>query len=243
MIKAFIIHLERANEREAQLANLATALPVPSDIITAIDGQGLNPERIAQYYRRHLHKPTYPFALSRNEIACFLSHRKAWKAIIEQNCASGLILEDDASIGVDFAEAFALASQFMTADNFIRLPHRNRERGRVLAEKGNACLIQPDVVGLGQVAYLVSREAAGALLEATKIFDRPVDVLLQMFWLTKIRPLSILPSGISEISGQIGGSTLHQKRMMGEKARRELLRPLYRWRIAQISKKYNEVKR
>jgi len=240
MIKAFIIHLERAKEREAQVANLQAALLMPSDIVPAIDAQGLNADEMTQCYRRSLHKPAYPFALSANEIACFLSHRQVWRLIVEQKCAGSLILEDDANIGADFAAAFALACRSLTADTFIRLPHRLREQGQLLAHEGGARLIKPDVVGLGQVAYLISREAAATLLEATEVFDRPVDVLLQMFWLTKVRPLSILPSGISEISAQIGGSTLHKKLKIIEKAQRELLRPLYRWRIVRASKKYNQ---
>jgi len=234
-IKAFIIHLERAVARESQVAALKAALPIASEIVRAVDAQNLPVNEIMRVYRRHLYKPAYPFTLSENEIACFLSHRQAWAMIVEQGCDSGLILEDDAHIGVDFAAAFALAQEFMTPRSFFRFPHHQRERGETITQRDKVRLIQPLPVGLGQVAYLISREVAGQLLEVTEFFDRPVDVLLQMFWLTKVRPLTIHPSGIEEISAQLGGSTLHRKRTMAEKLRREILRPLYRWRIAYIS--------
>jgi len=240
-IKSFIIHLDRAQAREAQVARLRADLPIASEIVAAIDAQSLNADKVAHIYHRTIHQPAYPFALSRNEIACFLSHRQVWAMIVEQNCAAGLILEDDAHLDADFANAFALACDFMTEQHFIRFPHKLREKGEVLAERHGVRLIMPSVVGLGQVAYLVSRKAAEQLLASTMVFDRPVDVLLQMFWLTKVRPLSILPSGIREISAQIGGSSLHGKRTMREKWRREILRPLYRWRLARLSKKYTNV--
>jgi len=239
-VKAFIIHLERAVTRSRQVAALSAALPIASEIVCAVDAWALTAAEIANVYQPRLSQPFYPFTLSRNEVACFLSHRRAWAMMVEQNCDFGLFLEDDAAIGHDFADAFALAREFMTPHSFIRFPHHQRERGQALMIRDGIKIIQPVPVGLGQVAYLLSREAAQQLLSVTEIFDRPVDVLLQMFWLTKVRPLTIHPSGIEEISAQIGGSTLHHKRNRGEKVRREILRPLYRWRIARASKKYSE---
>jgi len=241
-IKAFILHLDRAVAREEQVKKLQQTLPITSEVVAAIDAHDLSVDQMAHVYRRHLYKPAYPFILSKNEVACFLSHRKIWAMIVEQGCAGGLILEDDAHLNGDFAEAFALASTFMTPRSFIRFPHHRRERGEVIASKGDIRLILPKVVGLGQVACLISREVAAQLLDRTEFFDRPIDVLLQMFWLTKVRPLSITPSGIEEISQQLGGSTLHQKRTMGTKLRREILRPLYRWRLAHFSRKYSTMR-
>jgi len=237
-IKAFIIHLERAHNRQPQVEKLMAALPVTAEIVPAVDGKNLADADVARYYQPRLHQPFYPFTLSINEIACFLSHRKAWTTLIEQGCTAGFILEDDAAIGDDFAAAFVLARTFMTPRSLIRFPHRAREKGKTLTQHGNVRLMMPQPAGLGQVAYLLSRSVAEQLLKVTETFDRPIDVALQMFWLTKIRPLSILPSGISEISPQLGGSTLHKKHRGVEKWRREILRPLYRWQIARCSRKY-----
>jgi len=237
-VRAFIIHLERARAREPHVELLKSALPVVSEIVMAVDAQELSCDEVARFYHRHIYRPTYPFILSQNEIACFLSHRKIWALIAKQDCDAGLILEDDAGLDAGFTKSFVLACDFIKKYHFIRLPHRMRETGSVLAERDGVRLILPQPVGLGQVAYLVSRQGAVQLLEMTQIFDRPIDVFLQMFWLTKLRPLSILPSGIREISAQIGGSTLHQKRTIGGKCRREILRPLYRWRLALACKKH-----
>jgi GR25 family glycosyltransferase involved in LPS biosynthesis len=86
------------------------------------------------------------------------------------------------------------------------------------------------------VAQLVSREAAIRLLKASERVDRPVDVLLQMAWATAVVPKSVVPSGIREISSCLGGSTLTQDRTWLSKCRHEILRPIYRTRIARYAK-------
>ena len=46
----------------------------------------------------------------RDRIGCFLSHRKAWKKIVEQKLDAGLILEDDIRISpLTFNKSFNFA--------------------------------------------------------------------------------------------------------------------------------------
>jgi len=239
-IKAFIIHLESAQERQAQVEKLCKILPIEAEIVQAVDARDLTVEEMAQFYQPHLYQPNYPFTLSYSEIACFLSHRKAWHRIVDSGDDFGLVLEDDVDMGTDFSTAFELVVDFATQRSLIRFPHKARESGQVITKRDDIGLIMPQVVGLGQVATFMSREVAQQLLAVTTKFDRPVDVILQMFWLSGIRPLTVIPSGISEISARIGGSTLHKKQNIFEKLRRELLRPLYRWQIKRLSQKYAE---
>lgn len=239
-IKAFIIHLERADSRLPQVDILRQTLPVPVEIITAVDGSTLTHENIEDFYRRYLYSPSYPFALSHNEIACFLSHRKAWQEIVTQELDGGFIIEDDVALTDSFSAAFALACEQMTAERFIRFPFREREDGAVLAEKNGVRLIRPQIVGLGQVAQLVGSQAAKHLLKKTATFDRPVDTTMQMFWETGIHPLSVLPGGVTEVSAHLGGSTIKKKRTMAERLVREVMRPLYRARVKALSQKNNK---
>lgn len=234
-IKGFVIHLERATGRRKHAETLCHALPFAAEIISAIDGQKLSDEEIAAVYQRHKYKPSYPFELSHSEIACFLSHRKAWQAIVDQNLDGGFILEDDVALDYNFLEGWALAAINFTPQHFIRFPFRIKEKGQKIAETATHKLIIPCPVGLGQVAQLVGRNAAEKLLIATEKFDRPVDTLMQLFWETGVHPLSLLPGGVSEISSKLGGSTVQRKRQAGDKLKREFLRPLYRFKIARLS--------
>jgi len=235
-VKAFIIHLERAIDRQPQVNELIQKLPIETDVVNAIDGRTLDNQTISRVYRRSVYRPRYPFPLSTNEIACFLSHRKVWREIIDQRLDAGLVLEDDVELTPDFAAAYSAACQILKADSFIRFPFRERESGRVVLTTEGVRVIEPVPVGLGMVAQLVGREAAQRLLSATEVFDRPVDTTAQMNWITGLKPLSVLPGGVKEISVQLGGSTIQKSRSLPDKLKREILRPLYRWKIKSRSR-------
>ncbi len=233
VIRGFIIHLDRARDRLPQVERLAAKLPVPSQIVEAVDGRALAAADIERIYRPRLQKPYYPFAMSTGEIACFLSHRKAWAAIVEQGIDAGLVFEDDVEIDDTFHAAFAAARICLKPGSFIRFPFRmGKEHGKCVLAQGETTVIQPRRVGLGMVAQLVSRDAAIRLLEATSVFDRPVDTTVQMSWFTRVSPLAVLPGGVREISGELGGSTIKSRKTLAERLARELLRPLYRAQIA-----------
>lgn len=238
LIKAFIIHLERATERRTQVAELISQLPVNAEIITAVDARQLSDAEIEQVYQPRLHKPYYPFRLNRNEIACFLSHRKTWQAIIDQGLDAALVLEDDVALTEDFPAAFSAACEALTHSGFIRLPFRpNRENGPTILSAKQINIIRPSPVGLGTIGQIITREAAQTLLDKTVAFDRPVDTFEQMNWITGLQPLAAVPSGVTEISASLGGSTLKQTRSLGHKLHREIMRPIYRSQVAAYSRK------
>lgn len=240
-VAAYIIHLARAESRAAQaeaLRRQLAAMPacLEAQILPARDAQNLTAAEIAAVYRRKIFAPFYPFQLKAAEIACFLSHRAAWQNLLDSGAPAGFISEDDMRPRANFSEAFALARAQIHNCGLIRFPHRDREKGSVIGQSGQTQLIRPRFIGLGAVAYMIDRRAAAKLLAATRHFDRPLDVFLQMFWVSGVRPGSLRPGGITEISAQLGGSTLTQQRSSpAEKLRRELRRPLYRAQIALLS--------
>ncbi|MEL4375112.1 glycosyltransferase family 25 protein [Brucella cytisi] len=213
-VKALIIHLARATHRRPSVDGLIEELPVETEIIDAVDGANLTDNDIAQVYKRHLHAPKYPFRLRRSEIACFLSHRKAWQAIVDQKLDAGLILEDDISLTTDFAEVFDIAQKQIEPGGFIRFPMRDdRESGPEVFSDGKV----RSPIGLRMMAQHVSYEAAETLFSVTGKFDRPVDTTVQMKWITGLQPHSIVPGGVKEISSMLGGSTVQQRKTSLEK--------------------------
>lgn len=246
-LKALIIHLARAEDRQEQVASLRAALPCPSEVVWAVDARA--PEMmaapgLAEAVPTHL-SPRYPYALRHTEVACFHSHRNGWQQIVDEGLEIALIFEDDIALDpVVFPAALRLALSVVQPGDVIRFPYKRREdAGRVIAQEGGITLREPQEVALGMQAQLVTREAAQRLLRATERFDRPVDCLLQMPWEHGARVLSVWPSGVSEHSADLGGSTIGHKALGWDKIRRELLRPLYRRRIASLSRTYFEGKR
>jgi GR25 family glycosyltransferase involved in LPS biosynthesis len=229
--EAFIIHLARATRRRPQVDLLISQLPLPTSVLDAVDGSTLGTEEIEAVYRRDLHRPHYPFALRKGEIGCFLSHRKAWQAIVDRGLDAGLIVEDDVEPDARlFGPTLALAMETIGPGDYIRFPYRSyTDKGAEVAKAGDVKLVEPGHVGLGMQMQLVGRQAAAELLKATQIFDRPVDTTIQMRWLTGARILAARPAPIRQIGHLLGGTVVQKKsKPLGEVLSREVKRAWYR---------------
>lgn len=230
-VKALVIHVSRASGRRLQVERLRRSLPLAVEVIDAVDGLRLSDADIRRVVVSGLHRPRYPFVLSRTEAACFLSHRKAWQAILDDGLDAGLVIEDDAAIvAPEFAAVLGAAVAGLELDEFVRFPHRERnESGPVVRLRGPARFLEPRLPALGMVMQLVGREAARKLLDASRTFDRPVDSFVQMHWLHTARVLTVRPIVIREICGKLGGSMIHPPHTgIAHKIIREVRRPLIR---------------
>ena len=229
---ALIIHLKRAKKRGEHVQALMRRLPIEAEIMDAIDAQHMSAAEIDAVYARSLHRPYYPFELRTSEVACFLSHRKAWATIVERNLDAGLIIEDDVDIADDetWSQQLKLALAEVEPNDYIRFPRWPRgEQGPEIARQAGNSIIAPRLPGLGMQMQLVGRDAAAALLKVTERFDRPVDTTIQMRWLSPIRVLSARPITIREIDFDLGGTVVQGKnKSLAARLKREVLRPYYR---------------
>ena len=192
---------------------------------------------------QRLFTPTYPFALTRGEVGCFLSHRKVWQEIVDRALPSALVLEDDAAVQTDLLErTLALIADHLADGDYVRLPAKVRDRERmVVAVAGKTKLFVNSRVGLTTLAQVVTLGAARRLLEATGRFDRPVDTFLQMPWLTRVRMLTASGSGISEVSARLGGSIIQKPSAGRLPVRREVLRFNYRRKIGALQDSHDGI--
>lgn len=231
-VEGFVIHLARAEGRRPQVQALRDVLPMPVDVVDAVDGREMSRDEIASVYRPRLYRPHYPFPLGAGEIGCFLSHRKAWREIVARKLDAGLIVEDDVTVdGEAFGRVFDLAKGIAGPADYIRFPHKTGgEAGRVVVQAdGGRSVIEPRTPGFGTILQLVGHDAASRLLALTEAFDRPVDVFLQMRWLHGLRILSARPLVTSEISRDLGGTLIQaRRRSLIDTINREIRRPLYR---------------
>jgi len=227
--EAFVIHLARAQGRAPQVERLCKNLPMPVTVINAIDAETLSDQEIARVYRPGLHRPHYPFSLRRTEIACFLSHRRAWQMILDRGLDAALIVEDDVEPMPEFQGLLQHALTSAGRGDFLRFPKKARERGPTMAEDGPARIFVPRSVALGMQAQLVGRDAAAELLAFTREFDRPVDTIIQMRWLHGVRILSSSPVAVREVAAELGGTTVQGKaKPLAEILSREFNRRWYR---------------
>lgn len=231
-MKTYVIHMSSSTARQSNAELLRQSLP-NAELVEAVNGS--DPTQINQIdtLRGTLHRPHYPFALKPGEIGCFLSHRKCWEKIADGPEDYALISEDDLHLDQKlWPHAQNLISIHAGTDSFVRLPAKAREKPVHIQDADNAVrLFVPRVIGLQTVLQVVGREAAKRLLTASEVIDRPVDTFLQMHWVTGQRIQTILPNGVSEITGEIGGSTIQKKTRASSKLSREWKRILYRAQV------------
>ena len=237
--KAFILHLERAISRAPNVQRLSAQLPIESEIIAAVDGARLSQAELDQAYARRRFRPRYPFALTATEVGVFLSHRAAWRRIVDEKLDFAVVFEDDAQID---AGPFAALIEFVTAEraawDYVLMPAAPVRNGTAVARRAALALVRPDAPPLRAIGQIVSRAAAERLLDRTLPFDRPVDTFLQMTWVTGQPVLVASPSPVRDVSRESGGTTV-QRRSMGlaERIHHEAMRPIYR---AQVLARYRK---
>jgi glycosyl transferase family 25 len=235
--KAFILHLERASSRAATVQSLRASMAIESEVMAAVDGAHLPQQEVDRAYAPRRFRPTYPFRLTRTEIGVFLSHRAAWRRIVDDALDFAFIFEDDAEID---PSAFAALVEFVALEraawDYVLLPAQPIRSGTPVARRGGFTLLRPDAPPLRAIAQIVSLAAAKRLLERTLPFDRPIDTLMQMTWVTGQPVLVVAPSPIRDVSRETGGSTVQRKSMsLAERLRHEAMRPIYR---AQVLARY-----
>jgi GR25 family glycosyltransferase involved in LPS biosynthesis len=232
--KAFILHLASAVQRRAQVDRLRAALPFASEIVDAADGANLSQQEIDRVYARQLYRPRYSFALTRPEIGVFLSHRAAWRRIVDEGLDYAAIFEDDAEIDpAGFAEVCGFMAESRDDWSYVLAPAPQTSiAGTVVQQKNGVALIRPGNPPLRAIAQFVSNDAARKLLAATEKFDRPIDTFLQMSWVTGVELLALRPSAVRDASQDIGGSTIKRKQLsFAQRVHHELARPLYRAQV------------
>lgn len=238
MTETFIIHLERSSARRPHVDGLLAASPFPAQIWPACDGAAMSADaRQALVSAAPLFAPAYPFALSNGEIGCFESHRTVWRHMVDNEIPAALILEDDVAIEEGaFEAAVALAHQHVQDLGYIQLQVRDTGAAPVVVTEGNVALTRPNIIPLRTSAQLVSLAAATRLLAHAQQIDRPVDGYLQLFWETGVRPHCVVPSGVSDLTAQSGGSTVSRKRSVGAKLHAAISRAKYRRAIKSLSR-------
>ena len=235
--KAYILHLQRAISRAANVQALRDRLQIACEIVPAVDGMRLSRLEVDQAYAPRRFRPRYPFALTAAEVGVFLSHRAAWRRIVDEKLDFAAVFEDDAEVD---AGPFAALIEFLTAEraawDYVLMPAAPVLNGTAVARRGALALVRPDAPPLRAIGQIVSRAAAVRLLERTLPFDRPVDTFLQMTWITGQPVLVAAPSPVRDVSRQTGGTTV-QRRSMGlaERIHHEAMRPIYR---AQVLARY-----
>lgn len=236
-IIGLVIHLSRAEARRPVADRLVADCGVPARLLEAVDGKAMAPAALAALAPPKPFEPRFPFSMGPGEFGCFLSHRRAWAALLESGAEAALILEDDMALGADFPDALLLAIRHVAAMGYVQLQTRAVEGAELLDREGSCRLYRPSVTPLRTSGQLVHRDAARRLLALSETIDRPVDGFLQMHWMTGVHLGCIAPSGLTDVSEASGGSTLKSRKSVVDRLFRHFERMRYRRAIRRYSQK------
>jgi glycosyl transferase family 25 len=175
-MRVFVINLDRCPERMTRLAGVLEAVGAPFERIAAVDGRELDPIPAEKVFNGR-------YALTRSELACVLSHRKAWirfMATADEYC---LILEDDVHLGKDFG-AIVRGGVGLEASAFdlIKIETWNDkiwvDRFDKATVGGQRTIARLHSAHFGSAAYVISRAGVEKFLPATEAATLKADDML-----------------------------------------------------------------
>lgn len=185
-----IISLPDANERRSLLLPELDRAFLTYTLIDAVDGRnGLDADQEAMC-DRHLMQDKFGRELADTEIACALSHRRAYEYVLTNDLPGALILEDD-TVWTDDATSVLKALSPGDID-FLQLDYGWAEFWRFSFSKrlGNTSLrIRRFAKNAGLAnSYIISQHAAHFILQNSTPLYLPAD------WPCDLRPLK--PAGV-----------------------------------------------
>jgi len=244
----YVINLEHSKERWDKINDHLTGYGLLVQRISAVDAKALPPEALQKHYNGETNQADFFIDLKPAEIGCFLSHRKALKAFLDDSKKPfAIILEDDVEF-VTHPQAFC--EQWLEVLNvdrpiMLKLFKRRTISGKkiwtsVRSKNESPYLdkvVDSKLVPLGTQGQVVNRAAAANLLAAFEKFSMPVDVAYQHWWLHGVKVLVTMPNQLNEISQTVGGTNISVALDMPFKlkVKRELGRSWFRLKLKIVS--------
>ena len=165
-MNTLLINLEHSKERLKFQTNQLEKLGISFSVLKAVSLEDINQaeyEKISQDWER---------PLRRAEVACFLSHLKAWKEVVTLN-EPMLILEDDALLTNKTAEILdTLKNTENTQQDLVVLETRSRKK--LIGKKANDIIAGYKLRKLyqdrtGSAGYILWPSGAKKLLSKSKV--------------------------------------------------------------------------
>ncbi len=202
-IPCFVINLDRSTERLSNMNRQFSNQSVEFERISAVDGASISPQYIERFYSTS-NPLQYHKQLNNGEICCYLSHRKVWQKMVDENIPVALILEDDVEITGDLGAVIDTLVSMDSDWDYIKLAEHTRRRKVVYSE-----YLEPfsrviyDKVPARTCAQAVSLSGARKLLKASKKISRPIDIDLQYWWEKDLRIFGLQPYPVTPKEGAL----------------------------------------
>lgn len=189
-IQILVISLERSLDRRRQVEKEMQKISFPWTFLDAVDGSALVTPPVE--YKKNKVKRLQGYALTPNEIGCYLSHKKAWKCCVEKNMTT-LVLEDDFVLSSDFEEILNSLVSEDDSWSFVRLQGLYELPFQKVFEHSAFNLVKNQGDAVGATAYLLKPSVAARLIKHSTDIYEPVDHFLEHYQKHGLKFLAIRP--------------------------------------------------
>ena len=175
-VKILVISLKRSLDRRKQVEKEMQKISLPWSFLDAVDGSALAATPVE--YKPRKVELLQGYALTPNEIGCYLSHKEAWKYCVRENVPT-LILEDDFVLSPNFEEVLKTILESDRDWNFLRLQGLYEVPYETLLEKSGVSFVRNKGDAVGATAYLLKPNIARQLIKHSADIYEPVDHFLE----------------------------------------------------------------
>lgn len=176
MIPTYFINLERATARRQHFEAMALERGVSVERIAAVDGSTLSAKEFDS-----VHPVSNLRRMTMGEVACFMSHKKAWQKVADSVATHGAVFEDDVLISSQLSNLFTDQSWLDSEMEIVKLDKATSGLVHLGHSYKNNLItnIFPLLsTHFGCGGYIISKKFAKYLLEKTSQFLVPVDQAL-----------------------------------------------------------------
>jgi glycosyl transferase family 25 len=175
-LQTLVISLPQSIDRQEKVKEELSKTKLSWEFLEAVDGRKLS-YPIPEYQPNKVQR-LLGFQLTPNEIGCFLSHRKAWEACVNQDRPT-LIFEDDFVLLPSFEDMIQLLLSHSQDWHLVRLQALVHSSDQLVKNYGKFSLVQNDGDPLGATSYLIQPSAAQLLIQFANEIYEPLDHYLE----------------------------------------------------------------
>ncbi|GHT96634.1 hypothetical protein FACS1894122_15100 [Alphaproteobacteria bacterium] len=198
-----VINLDRATERLSYVLPNISALCIPYEVVSAIDGKELSQETVESIVDIESYVKFFKMLPEPGTIGCSLSHEKALKRFLESDNEFAVIFEDDVSF--DPAQLSEIIKELMEKKHlwdivsFELNHHGHPMKIAQLSHEKSLVFYLTNVKHAG--AYMINRDTACKLLKYFYPIKMPFDHYFTRSWELGIKFCGVEPRIVEQKFG------------------------------------------
>ncbi|WP_217520992.1 glycosyltransferase family 25 protein [Vibrio metschnikovii] len=196
MARIQIINLERSHERRKLISQQLDKFNLDYTIFNAVDGKASPNHPLFPKYNRVRSLSRRGKELNLGQLGCYASHYLLWELCVTTN-ENFIVIEDDAIIDNDiFSDFINKCDELPEKIECVRLFDNTRKsfKSRLYMALDKIEIHKFNKGHMSTMGYFITPRGAKKLLESSKEWYLPVDVMMDRFWENKVECFGLIPS-------------------------------------------------